>query len=46
MHYAFRALTDTEKACAQTEKKMFAIVFAVSKFYTYIYGRADVTARN
>ena len=40
--YASKALTDTEFAYAQIEKEMLAIVFAVQKFHTYIYGRSDV----
>jgi len=40
--YASKALTDTEFAYAQIEKELLAIVFAVQKFHTYIYGRSDV----
>ena len=37
--YASRSLTDTESRYAQIEKELLAIVFAVTKFHFYIYGR-------
>ena len=40
--YGSRALTETECAYAQIEKELLAIVFAVKKFHSYIYGRTDV----
>lgn len=41
--YASKSLTKTEQAYAQIEKELYACVFACEKFYTYIYGRTDVT---
>lgn len=41
--YASKSLTKTEQAYAQIEKELLACVFACEKFYTYIYGRTDVT---
>lgn len=41
--YASKALTKTEEAYAQIEKELLAIVFAMKKFHTYIYGRSDIT---
>ena len=41
--YASKALTKTEEAYAQIEKEMLAIVFALKKFHTYVYGRHDIT---
>ena len=37
--YASRSLTETEVAYAQIEKEMLAIVFAMSHFDRYVYGR-------
>lgn len=41
--FASKSLTKTEQAYAQIEKELYACVFACEKFYTYIYGRNDVT---
>ena len=41
--YASKALTNAEYAYAQIEKELLAIVFAMKKFHSYIYGRTDVT---
>lgn len=41
--YASRSLTKTEQSYAQIEKELYACVFACERFYTYIYGRSDVT---
>ncbi|KAL5015887.1 hypothetical protein ScPMuIL_005476 [Solemya velum] len=38
VHYGSRALTTTEQAYTQIEKELLAIVFAVGKFHTHIYG--------
>lgn len=37
--YASRALTPTETRYAQIEKEMLAVVFALTKFHQYTYGR-------
>ena len=41
--YGSRALTAPECAYAQIEKELLAIVHAVKKFHSYIYGISDVT---
>lgn len=41
--YASRSLTKAEQNYAQIEKELYACVFACEKFYTYIYGKSDVT---
>ena len=41
--YGSKALTDAEYAYAQIEKELLAIVFAIKKFHSYIFGRSDVT---
>lgn len=41
--FASKSLTKTEQAYAQIEKELYACVFACEKFYTYIYGRSDIT---
>lgn len=41
--FASRSLTRTEQNYAQIEKELYACVFACEKFYTYIYGRSDIT---
>ena len=38
---ASRALTPTEQACAQIEKELLAIVFAMERLHSYVYGRYD-----
>ena len=45
IQYASRALTDTEKRYSQIEKEMLSIVFGLSRFHTYTYGR-KVTVYN
>ena len=39
MAYASRALTSTEQHNAHIEKENLAIVFALGKFHTFVYGR-------
>lgn len=36
--YASKSLTDTEKRYCQTEKEALSFVWAVEKFYVYLYG--------
>ncbi|XP_056017509.1 uncharacterized protein K02A2.6-like [Ostrea edulis] len=38
--YGSRALTETQKRCAQIEREMLAIVYGCEKFHHYIYGRS------
>ena len=40
--YASKSLTDTERAYAQIEKELLAIVFACRKFHHLLYGRSDI----
>ena len=40
IHYASRALTASEKRMAQIQKELLAVVFAVTKFRQYIYGKS------
>ena len=37
--YVSRALTKTEQEYAQIEKELLAILFALERFHTYVYGR-------
>ena len=39
VQYASRALTETEKRYSQSEKEMLSIVFGLTRFHTYTYGR-------
>ena len=44
VEYASRSLTRVEReSYAQIEREMAGIVFACTRFHTYIYGKADVT---
>ena len=44
VEYASRSLTRVEReSYAQIEREMAAVVFAATRFHTYIYGKADVT---
>ena len=40
--YASRSMTPAEKNYAQIEKELLSIVFAVQKFYQYVYGKEAV----
>ena len=40
--YASKALTNTQRNYAQTEKKMLAIIFGCTKFHEYIFGIPNV----
>ena len=42
MAYASKSLTDTERAYAQIEKELLAIVFACRKFHHLLYERSDI----
>ena len=37
--YASKALTDTERCCANIEREAYALVFRCEQFHTYVYGR-------
>ena len=39
VQYASRALTETEKRYSQIEKEMLSVVFGLTRFHTYTYGR-------
>ncbi|CAK1587306.1 unnamed protein product [Parnassius mnemosyne] len=41
--FASKSLTKTKQAYVQIEMELYACVFACGKFYSYIYGRSDVT---
>ena len=45
VQYASRALTETEKRYSQIEKEMLSVVFGLTRFHTYTYGR-KVTVYN
>ena len=45
VQYASRALTETEKHYSQIEKEMLSVVFGLTRFHTYTYGR-KVTVYN
>jgi len=45
VQYASRALTETEKPNSQIEKEMLSVVFGLTRFHTYTYGR-KVTVYN
>ena len=45
VQYASRALTETEKHHNQIEKEMLSVVFGLTRFHTYTYGR-KVTVYN
>ena len=45
VQYASRALTETEKRYSQIEKEMLSVVFGLTRFHTYTYGR-KVTVHN
>uniref|UniRef100_T1HJ34 RT_RNaseH domain-containing protein n=1 Tax=Rhodnius prolixus TaxID=13249 RepID=T1HJ34_RHOPR len=37
--YASKSLSDQEKRYSQTEKQALALVWALEKFHTFLYGR-------
>ena len=39
VQYASRALAETEKRYSQIEKEMLSVVFGLTRFHTYTYGR-------
>ena len=43
VQYVSRALTETEKRYSQIKKEILSVVFGLTRFYTYTYGR-KVTA--
>ena len=45
IQYASRALTETEKRYSQIEKEMLSIVYGLTRFHIYTYGR-KVTVYN
>ena len=45
VQYASRPLTETEKRYSQIEKEMLSVVFGLTRFHTYTYGR-KVTVYN
>ena len=45
VQYASRALTETEKRYSQIEKEMVSVVFGLTRFHSYTYGR-KVTVYN
>ena len=45
VQYASRALNETEKRYSQIEKEMLSVVFGLTRFHTYTYGR-NVTVYN
>ena len=45
VQYASRALTETEKRYSQIEEEMLSVVFGLTRFHTYTYGR-KVTVYN
>ena len=45
IQYASRALTETEKSYSQIEKEMLSIVYGLTRFHIYTYGR-KVTVYN
>lgn len=42
VEFASLTLTDTQQRYAQIEKEMLAIVFALEKFYQYVFGKSDI----
>ena len=38
--YASKSLTDTESRCSNIEREMLGVVFALTRFHQYTYGRA------
>ena len=43
VEYAARALTETEQSWAQIEKELYAILFAMEKFHSYVFDQRQVT---